>query len=151
MDDALSKPVEIAALRRVLQRFLPDEGAAKSDETPAPPPPTAVKTHPLDVSALLALFDGDREFVDRLLAEFVASNAATCDRLQAAAAAGDREGTRLAAHKLAGSARTVGAADLAAAADVLEVAAGANSGGDHVAMAAVCVSELERIRKQITA
>lgn len=152
MDDALSKPVEIAALRRVLQRFLPDDRAPAPVETPAPPSPAAdADARPVDVSALLALFEGDREFVDRLLAEFVASNTATCDRLQAAAATGDREATRLAAHKLAGSARTVGAADLAGAADRLEAAAGPGGEGDHVAMAAVCACELERVRKQLSA
>ena len=133
MDDALSKPVEIGQLRRLLDRHLPSRLAPGVAPEPAPEPakapprPAAASdadpdAPPIDVGVLATLFDGDMEFVGQLLQEFIVSNTASRDRLVAAHAAEDWDGVRQAAHKLAGSSRTVGARDLAAASDAIEVA-----------------------------
>lgn len=123
MDDAVSKPVEIGHLRRLLDRHLPSRPATE----PAPPPSAAAPepgpdAPPIDVGVLATLFDGDMEFVGQLLQEFIVSNSASRDRLVAAHQAEDWDGVRQAAHKLAGSSRTVGARDLAAASDAIELA-----------------------------
>ncbi len=62
------------------------------------------------------------DFVRQLLEEFVTSNGDTRDRLLRAHAEADWSEARQAAHKLAGSSRTVGARDLAAAGDAIEMA-----------------------------
>ncbi|WP_247886325.1 response regulator [Azospirillum brasilense] len=125
MDDAVSKPVEIGQLRRLLDRHLPSMPASE----PAPISSVSVATPdsrpdapPIDVGVLATLFDGDMEFVGQLLQEFIVSNSASRDRLVAAHAVEDWDGVRQAAHKLAGSSRTVGARDLAAASDAIELA-----------------------------
>jgi len=127
MDASISKPLEIGQLRRVLERYLPSpeprEGCAADMEPAAAQPriePTVAP--PIELGALTSLFDGDAEFVGQLLEEFVTSNTVTQGRLAKAFAAGEWEEVRQAAHKLAGSSRTVGARDLAAVGDAIELA-----------------------------
>ena len=126
MDDALSKPVEIGQLRRLLDRYLPSEAVPVPEEVPSPPETAADAAPsagpPIDVGVLATLFDGDMEFVAQLLQEFIVSNSASRDRLVAAHEAEDWDAVRQAAHKLAGSSRTVGARDLAAVSDAIELA-----------------------------
>jgi len=145
MDDTLAKPVSLADLRRVVDRFLPPadgecgEGEELDDplqnmgpatcklqqpapQTPPRPTPVSADLPPLDLEALTALFDGDGEFVRHLLGEFVTSNSASHHWLVDALAGEIWDEVRQAAHKLAGSSRTVGARDLAAAADAVELA-----------------------------
>jgi signal transduction histidine kinase/DNA-binding response OmpR family regulator len=137
MDGTLAKPVSLADLRRVLDRFLPPDGYAEGwaeeepDEQAALPPeavkaspqvPQAADLPPLDMDALTALFDGDADFVRHLLGEFVTSNRTSHRWLIDALAGEIWDEVRQAAHKLAGSSRTVGARDLAAAADAVEMA-----------------------------
>ncbi|PWC32624.1 DUF3369 domain-containing protein [Azospirillum sp. TSO35-2] len=133
MDGTLAKPVSLADLRRVLDRFLPTAGGGV-DVASLPPDldgagggaagdaPPAMELPPLDLDALAALFDGDTEFVHHLLGEFVTSNRASHRWLTEALAGESWDEVRQAAHKLAGSSRTVGARDLAAAADAVELA-----------------------------
>jgi len=131
MDDSIAKPVDLAQLRRVLDRFLPLAGPATEEggtvpvdpAPPAPAPAPAFALPPLDVDALAGLFDGDTEFVRQLLGEFVASNVASHRWLVESLAQAAWDDVRQAAHKLAGSSRTVGARDLAQAADAVELAA----------------------------
>ncbi|GLR82112.1 DUF3369 domain-containing protein [Azospirillum oryzae] len=145
MDDTLAKPVSLADLRRVVDHFLPPAdgevrvgeepckpsesteavtaGLQQPDPRPASPPtPAVADLPPLDLEALTALFDGDGEFVRHLLGEFVTSNTASHRWLMDALAGEIWDEVRQAAHKLAGSSRTVGARDLAAAADAVELA-----------------------------
>jgi len=136
MDDSLSKPVDLNQLRRVLNRFLPPlpetaaggEDAGREEEAAPPTPEDAPldvppDVPPLDIDALTVMFDGDHEFVFQLLGEFVASNAASYLWLRDSLAAQVWGDVRQAAHKLAGSSRTVGARDLASVADAVEIAA----------------------------
>ena len=145
MDDTLAKPVSLADLRQVVDRFLPpadgkgwegaepcessegieamnDELQQPSPQPASPPTPAIADLPPLDLEALTALFDGDGEFVRHLLGEFVTSNSASHRWLMDALAGEIWDEVRQAAHKLAGSSRTVGARDLAAAADAVELA-----------------------------
>ncbi|MBY6263070.1 DUF3369 domain-containing protein [Azospirillum sp. 412522] len=153
MDDTLAKPVSLADLRRVIDRYLPPadeegwEGVEPYEPVQDAPPvfspaispvtmelqqpsarpearpvPAVAELPPLDLEALTALFDGDSEFVRHLLGEFVTSNRTSHRWLTDALAGEIWDEVRQAAHKLAGSSRTVGARDLAAAADAVELA-----------------------------
>ncbi|KAA0577337.1 DUF3369 domain-containing protein [Azospirillum sp. B21] len=173
MDDTLSKPVSLADLRRVLDRFLPPDGYAEgwAAEEPdeqatlpqeaanaspeavgAPPPaPQAADLPPLDMDALTALFDGDADFVRHLLGEFVTSNRSSHRWLIDALAGEIWDEVRQAAHKLAGSSRTVGARDLAAAADAVEMAVIDRRLDGIAAMVARVGIELDRVVGHIEA
>ena len=128
MDASISKPLEIGQLRGVLERYLPSpeplEGRAADIAPPAIQPPNepAAEAPPIELGALTSLFDGDTAFVGQLLEEFLTSNTVTQHRLAKAFAAREWEEVRQAAHKLAGSSRTVGARDLAAVGDAIELA-----------------------------
>ena len=123
MDASISKPLEIGQLRRILDRCLPHpDGRAEAPAEGSPPGNPVSDCAPIDLGALSTLFDGDTEFVGQLLEEFVSSNTATRDRLVTAFGARDWDDVRQAAHKLAGSSRTVGARDLAAVGDAIELA-----------------------------
>ncbi|ALG69753.1 histidine kinase [Azospirillum thiophilum] len=159
MDGTLAKPVSLADLRRVLDRYLPAPDCSEDDcgedglreGMPDEPEPddaplaadqklgdpqlddaSMAAAHenairradlpPLDIGALTALFDGDAEFVRHLLGEFVTSNRASHRWLADALAGEIWDEVRQAAHKLAGSSRTVGARDLADAAAEVELA-----------------------------
>ncbi|MBP2294124.1 response regulator [Azospirillum rugosum] len=136
MDASISKPLEIGQLRRILDRYLPHpDGGGEAPAMASAVAPVIVpgvapvasvsavsEVPPIDLGALSTLFDGDTEFVGQLLEEFVSSNTATRDRLVTAFGARDWDDVRQAAHKLAGSSRTVGARDLAAVGDAIELA-----------------------------
>ncbi|CBS85906.1 hybrid sensor histidine kinase/response regulator [Azospirillum lipoferum] len=172
MDDTLAKPVSLADLRRVLDRFLPPpDGDAEGwpeeepDRQAALPPPTlppvavevpppvpqAADLPPLDIGALTALFDGDGDFVRHLLGEFVTSNLTSHRWLTDALAGEIWDEVRQAAHKLAGSSRTVGARDLAAAADAVEMAVIDRRLDGIAAMVARVGVELNRVVAHIEA
>ena len=149
MNDSVSKPVEISELRRIVERYLPPvTDAAPVAEAPSQRPAKQAKP-PLDTSTLATLFDGDDDFVRQLLQEFLTSNRATRDRLVKGLEARVWEEVRQAAHKLAGSSRTVGAGELAAAGDAIEVAVveGRLEGMD--ALVAHAGTELERVAAYI--
>ena len=179
MDDTLAKPVSLADLRRVLDRFLPPDGHAEgwAEEEPAEQsaqPPEAVEASPeaveaspeavedsppqaadllppLDMGALTALFEGDVDFVRHLLGEFVTSNRSSHRWLIDALAGEIWDEVRQAAHKLAGSSRTVGARDLAAAADAVEMAVIDRRLDGIAAMVARVGIELDRVVGHIEA
>ena len=172
MDDTLAKPVSLADLRRVLDRFLPPpDGDAEGwpEEEPdqqavlpppthppvavevPPPVPQAADLPPLDIGALTALFDGDGDFVRHLLGEFVTSNRTSHRWLTDALAGEIWDEVRQAAHKLAGSSRTVGARDLAAAADAVEMAVIDRRLDGIAAMVARVGIELNRVVAHIEA
>jgi len=151
MDDSVSKPVEISQLRRILECYLPLPGAAAPPVTDLAPPstPAAEQEPPLDTGALTSLFDGDDEFVRQLLQEFLTSNRATQERLLRALEAQVWDDVRQAAHKLAGSSRTVGARALAAAGDAIELAVMDNRLDGLDTMVARATRELGRVAEFI--
>ncbi|MBP2298290.1 hybrid sensor histidine kinase/response regulator [Azospirillum picis] len=157
MDDALAKPVSLADLRRVLDRFLPDAGdgtagagaGAGADGGRDLLPPAQLP--PLDLSGLTSLFEGDADFVRHLLGEFVTSNRASNQWLNDAFASARWDEVRQAAHKLVGSSRTVGARDLAAAAEAVELAMIDQQHDGIAPMVARVAAELDRVVDHIAA
>jgi signal transduction histidine kinase/CheY-like chemotaxis protein/HPt (histidine-containing phosphotransfer) domain-containing protein len=124
MDDYLAKPVAISVLTAALQRWLPHIAAPGSvaGEAPAQALPQVQRPPPLDEQVLASLTGGNTAELRALLDDYLASTREDLIGLDAARAAGDLPGLTRQAHKLKGAARTVGALELAAAAERLEAA-----------------------------
>lgn len=133
MDEVLTKPIELAKLKRTVDRWLP---IAKG-----PQPESATKFD----AAIRALANGDETLESEVLEEYRQANDAD---LAAAAQAMEKEefeGVRSAAHRIKGAARMIGAAGLSEAAASLELAA---PSGDTTSMQtawAMVQSESERL------
>jgi len=110
MDGYLSKPISLARLRAILQRWL-------SDEAPASPA--------IDPAVLDAWLENDEAACRDLLRKFPRSAYETRRDIEGAMASGDLAALAAAAHRLNGSAAAVGARALAQAAAILERAANA--------------------------
>jgi signal transduction histidine kinase/CheY-like chemotaxis protein/HPt (histidine-containing phosphotransfer) domain-containing protein len=118
MDDAMTKPVELAALKGMLDRWLPcDTWLAPAVVDDQPPPLDT------DFAAIADLAQGDTDLQSELLEDFRSANAG--DLRAATRAVNDVaiDDLRRAAHRIKGAATTVGAARLAEAATRLERAA----------------------------
>ncbi|WP_051377835.1 ATP-binding protein [Derxia gummosa] len=135
MDDVLTKPAELAGLRAKLERWL---GPPLPRKTTAFGPATPRATQPLNIPPiafapplprdamlyeprrLLDAAGGDPDQVSEVASEFVESALADLDAVRRAAAGGDTEAMRRAAHRLKGAARVIGAGHLAEAAARIE-------------------------------
>ncbi|MBI1206297.1 MAG: DUF3369 domain-containing protein [Azospirillum sp.] len=163
MDATLTKPVGVAALKQVLERWLPavaenvgpDGGAgpagcptgASPDGAVPPGSPPDPLPEPIDRRALASLFGDDDHLIAQLIGEFLASNQAIYQDLQAALGRRAWDEARRAAHMLAGAARTVGAPALAEAASELELCLVDHSFDTVGDLAAIAAAELQRIAR----
>ena len=128
MDDYLAKPVAIPVLAATLQRWLPHVAAQPvAQDSPIPVPagrlPQLQRPPPFDEQVLHSLTGGNPGDLHALLDDYLASTREDLAGLEIARAAGDLPTLARQAHKLKGAARTVGALELAEAAERLEVAA----------------------------
>ena len=118
MDEALTKPVELARLKPMLDRWLRAVELPEPALPQEPPEPLAT-----DFGSLAELTHGNAALERDLLDDFRRSNA---DDLKAAAQAVQTVSitdVRRVAHRIRGAARTIGASALAQAAENLEQAA----------------------------
>ena len=128
MDDYLAKPVAIPVLATALQRWLPHV-ATQPVAQDAPLPlsagslPQLQRPPPFDEQVLHSLTGGNPGDLRALLDDYLGSTREDLAGLEIARAAGDLPGLTRQAHKLKGAARTVGALELAEAAERLEAAA----------------------------
>jgi len=120
MSHVLTKPVDMAVLATTLRLWLdmPDISARAARTKPGPM---------FDWSVLFGLCQGSRSKAWQLVAQFAAIGAADRQALRQAVDAGDSEQAVWYAHRIKGSARTLGANGLADAAQNLERAARAAS------------------------
>ncbi|MFT3897556.1 MAG: ATP-binding protein [Thermomonas sp.] len=153
MDDYLAKPVAIPVLVAALQRWLPHTATqAIAPDSPAPIPASAEslpqlhRPPPFDEQVLHSLTGGDEGDLRALLADYLASTREDLAGLEAARAAGDLPVLTRQAHKLKGAARTVGALELADAAERLEAAARAGDWMTVPPLATDVVTAGERLR-----
>jgi two-component system sensor histidine kinase/response regulator len=108
MDDYLSKPVQLAQLKAMLEQWLPataDEPSPDSPDSPA---------MPVDVSVLRALVGDDSKVIREFLHDFRISATKVAVELKAACENGQTAQVGALAHKLKSSARSVGALALGA-------------------------------------
>jgi len=138
MDEVLTKPIELANLKRTVDRWLP------ITEGPEPASATA-----FDDAAIRALANGDETLEGEVLEEYRQANDADLAAAAQAMEEEELEGVRSAAHRIKGAARMIGAAGLSEAAASLELAA---RSGDSTSMQtawAVVQSESERLYTSI--
>ena len=111
MDDVLAKPLEIARLHDVLERFVAPLPAPPAVPERRPGPDLAPP--PLDLARLAKLAGGDHAFMSELVSVFRASAASALAALRVALTETlDRQALLHEAHKLKGASDNVGASRL---------------------------------------
>jgi CheY-like chemotaxis protein len=160
MIDCLAKPIDTAALARLLDRiaamvreFGPRAAASvqpsqiAASDRGAPPRPTPPGTPLIDIPALLERLDGDELFMRELLGIFVEEAPGRRAAFEKAAASGDIGTLQKLGHGLKGSSLSLCAGPLGASAGALEafcLRSRQNDGSDTVA-----ISALEAILEEI--
>jgi len=128
MDDYLSKPTTIAALRKLLDKHLPQSAAPTSGS-------------PLDESRLAEIVGDDPAARAEVLDDFYASCQSDVAALRQAWTASDIAALILAAHRICGASKMIGASGLAESSAAIERAARVQ-GGDIRQPYALFESEL---------
>jgi two-component system, sensor histidine kinase and response regulator len=101
MDDFLSKPLDVAHLRKVLDRFVGVRPAAAGPAQVADAASAA--TDVIDVNGLQQLTDGDTQFAEELTRTYAASSREILLQMRASIESMDRDGLRKCAHQLKGA------------------------------------------------
>ncbi len=160
MDDYLAKPVPIATLATMLQRWLPhtasapmDAGVAGNDDATASAAPASdgfpqLEEAPplLDYNALNDLSGGDEAETSAVLRDFLDATAQDLAQLAQAREDGDIPAIARQAHKIKGAARLVGAIELAHAAAELEAAGHAGAWAGILPLVAHVDTAAERLK-----
>jgi HPt (histidine-containing phosphotransfer) domain-containing protein len=151
MDDYLSKPVQIKALRQALLRWGRVKAAAS-----APPPPTPQEAAPVDHRVWATLreelqLEGEPDVVRELIDLFLQTVGAVVDQMRAAVASNDAALLTRGAHTLKGNAGNLGAGRLAALAAALESQGRVGALGGAAATLADLERELARVRLALEA
>jgi two-component system, sensor histidine kinase and response regulator len=125
MDDYLSKPIQLQALRAAIEQS--GGSAAGSAARPGKPEPEAAPAAAIDWRRIesLAPFDADGTMVAGAIASFLADAPGRIAAMQAAHAAADAARLAAAAHALKGAAANIGAAGLQQLSQRIESLAGA--------------------------
>ena len=112
MDDYLSKPIQLQALRAAIEQA--GVSAAESAARPGEPAPEAAPPGAIDWRRIESLkpFDSDGSMVAGAIASFLADAPGRIRAIREAHAAGDAASLALAAHALKGAAANIGAARL---------------------------------------
>ncbi|HEX7439611.1 MAG TPA: ATP-binding protein [Caldimonas sp.] len=112
MDEYLTKPIQLAALGRALERWLPSPMLSPTAATKPGEFNTAAPDLPVDVSVLKRLVGDDADTVREFLAEFLQIARAQAAELIASCEAEDNRCVGMVAHKLKASSRSIGALTL---------------------------------------
>jgi signal transduction histidine kinase/CheY-like chemotaxis protein len=121
MDAMLAKPLELARLCEILDRYGFRSGIAGPGAAPAEPAPVAAMAlKPVDLDQLRLIVGDDRTFMNELCETFVSSSARIVEELTRALSDGDRAVLSAMAHKLKGGSASICAHELARIAATLE-------------------------------
>ena len=120
MNEYLTKPIDPAALRSLLEELLK---AAPGDSRPTADEQKPRQSAIFDIDTLLERIGGDHEFLHELVGVFVTSMEERIIALLAAVNRGDPEGIAAEAHAIKGAAANVDAHALGSAAATLEKSA----------------------------
>jgi PAS domain S-box-containing protein len=143
MDDYLAKPVEMAALAKALDRWLPLP--APRAVASAPAAAGQAGPAPIAAAALAELTGGDEAIEREILREYKMANDADVLSLEDALARRDLPGITRAAHRIKGASKMVGARDLAAVCAAIEQAGRGDDLPGVMAEEARLRRELERL------
>ncbi len=100
MNGLLTKPLDIARLGQVLDRFGVARRTLESQAQSAADSESGPLSEPVDLMTLHAKFSGDKAFVRRFCGKFVTSTRESIKELEGAVVAGERSRVRLLAHKI---------------------------------------------------
>jgi signal transduction histidine kinase/ligand-binding sensor domain-containing protein/DNA-binding response OmpR family regulator len=142
MDDYLTKPLDIARLQDVLDRFL--GGNASLAPAPATCDPS-VRARLLDIAG------DDPEFVGELISAFILGGEETLREMSAAVSAADMDALGRGAHKLKGASSNLHVEGLAAMAQDIETRAKAGEQCDWRAHVQKLAAEFERVAEGLRA
>ncbi|QCO15417.1 response regulator [Azospirillum brasilense] len=162
MDEALSKPLDLAKLDAALTRFLPPAAAAPEAAPAAAPavapaaPPAAPESPPIglppiNLDVLGRLCGDDRALMDELLSDFVGIGRHIADEVAAAVAARNGTAIRAGAHNLKGCSRNAGATPLGDAAQALEQAVMQDAPWERVTALATALEQAMREVERVIA
>jgi PAS domain S-box-containing protein len=147
MDDYLAKPVEMMALAKMMDRWLPLPGAAGGvpSSTASSPPGGTPAAAPLNAGALTAVTGGDRAVEREILLEFRGTIDADARALEDALTRRHLADIVRAAHRIKGASLMVGADDLAAVCAAIEHAGRAEDLPGTLAREAAFRAQLARL------
>jgi CheY-like chemotaxis protein/HPt (histidine-containing phosphotransfer) domain-containing protein len=130
MDDILTKPAELNALRQTLARWVASSGAAPPGPDDAPTP--ASQTDPVAALTLLGLGRIASTPAERaeILVDFISNSESDLSDLRAAQRVADHPACARIAHRMVGSSRMIGAIELAGVCEDMERAARQGSSDD---------------------
>ncbi|HZQ74123.1 MAG TPA: PAS domain S-box protein [Burkholderiales bacterium] len=147
MDDFVAKPVELEALARVMDRWLPLAGSPRGQPPSARPETAAADDVPLDRASLAQLTGGDAAVEREILVDFRKSNDADMASLRSALAKHDTAELIQASHRLKGACRSVGATALAAVCERIERAGRQSRWNDIASEQNSLEREFERLNR----
>jgi PAS domain S-box-containing protein len=150
MDDFIAKPVELDALARAMDCWLPLSSAGRR-AAPSAAAPAEGAGSPVDRSSLATTTGGDIGMEREILADFRAANDADMRTLRAALAARDLAKVTLTSHRVKGACRMVGALALASVCERMEKAARRNRWDGVAAEQQALEKELERLNAWLSA
>jgi two-component system sensor histidine kinase/response regulator len=115
MDDCLSKPIAMRALREALRKWAPgtDIASAQVSPIPAAKAKTPATDVPVDDRAIKDMFGDDAAMFKEILVSFIAPSRQIMTQITAGVSARDAATIKDCAHQLKSSARTIGAIVLA--------------------------------------
>ena len=154
MDAYLPKPVELGALLRMLDTWLPlpaggEAAPAVAREIPPVSAANGADESPIDRAKLAEVSMGDADFERDMLADFRDALDEDAKHLALALDADDNTDITRIAHRLKGASRAVGATDLAAISERMESAGRATDLAEILAAREPLFQEVERLRKYL--
>jgi PAS domain S-box-containing protein len=154
MDGYLAKPVELGALLRALDRWLPLPSSAEEElgaQATSVDKSSLPDASPIDRDKLAEVSMGDAEFEREMLAEFRNSATADAEQLAVAVQADDCDAIVRIAHRIKGASRAVGAVPLADISEQMEAAGRAHDLAAVGAAREPLFREIERLRTHLAA
>jgi signal transduction histidine kinase/DNA-binding response OmpR family regulator len=149
MDDYLAKPIRLPELAKRLDRWVP----LSAPHSEPPIAPQVVHTHlplsPIDDAHLTEITLGEKTLEREILLRFDRAILEDCTIFHGALKSLDREGTIMAAHRIKGASRTIGAMMLAAVCERIEHCSRVGDWNGIVATLDQFRTEVERVRTHI--
>ena len=149
MDDCIFKPVDLDALRSVLEQWLsqPDSHAliTRTETVASDRSEIRHASTPVDPEVLNSLFEGDTAMHHRLLLKYRDTSPAIFNTMDRAVEEGDLASVVAAAHKIKSSTRTIGAVQLADLIQLMEDAGKLNESGKVTRLASLIREEFDRV------